>query len=153
MRPRHAILALALVAGLTACGSSSNKTSSDNQTTNTPVSTPTVTPPTTAGHLDCAKYASTSAQISAAASKMMTGSAADFETAMNSLKAELSALKDGAPSDVKTAVDELTSALTDMAKFRTNPSATDQAHLQSLAAKLPADAQKIGAYIAVTCHG
>lgn len=153
MRPRHAILVLALVAGLAGCGSGSNNTSSDTKTTSTPVTTPHVTVPTNGlGHLDCAKYAQTSAQISAAAAKMFTGTAADFAAATNLLKTELAGLKDGAPSDVKAAIDDLTSALVDIGKIRANPTTADQAHLQALAGKLPADGQKISAYVAATCN-
>lgn len=151
MRLSLGIVALVLAASLSACGSSSGAKASDTATTPAATGTPTVTVPA-GGSLDCAKYVNTASQIAKAEANMFSGSASDFSTALDALKAEFSALKSGAPSDVQAAIDDLTSALADIAKMRANPTTADQAHLQALATKLPTDGQKISAYIATSCH-
>ena len=151
MRTRFALVIVTLAAVVSACGSSSSPSATGTNGTTTPaVPTPSISIP--AGiSFDCARYLNTAQHISQATSNMFTGSAADFTAAMNALEAEFAALKNGAPSDVKSALDEMASAMTDIAKIRANPSAADQARLQSLATKLPVDGRKITAYIAGKC--
>lgn len=150
MRTRFALVIVALAAVASACGGSSSPSTAPTTGATTPVSTPTISIPS-GGNFDCAKYVNTSAQISRATANMFTGSVADFDTALNALKAEFNAFKAGAPSDIQSAADDMISAMTDIGKIRANPSSADQSHLQSLATKLPADGQKIAAYIASKC--
>jgi hypothetical protein len=151
MRTRFALPVVALAAVLSACGGSNSPSAQSTTGTTTPaVATPSISLPAGVS-FDCARYVHTASQISAATRNMFTGTAADFDTAANALKAEFAALKDGAPSDVKTALDDMASAMTDIGKIRANPSASNQSQLQQLATKLPTDGQKISAYIAGRC--
>ncbi|MCW2787380.1 MAG: hypothetical protein JWP74_3897 [Marmoricola sp.] len=147
MRARIALVVV-LVAVLSACGSSSS--SDTKKADSTPTSGTTSVPG--GSSLDCAKFANTAEQMSAAAQKAFTGSADSLTAGLKALDAEFNALKQGAPADVKSAIDDLTSAFSQIAKIRANPTAANASNLQKLSARLPTDDQKIAAYITTKCN-
>ena len=146
MRVRVAILALALVAALTACGGGDDKdASSDPSRITSPTAELTETT------LNCGKFNDTAKKIIDAQTKIFTGTDAEVAKAAEALTDQLEGLKKGAPDDVKAALTNLSAAFTDIIDLRKNPNGEAQTRLASLGAKLAADGQKISAYIVSKC--
>lgn len=153
LRPRLVlgILAVLLLAAVSACGGGSDPKSAASSPSNpiTRLGTPGATDDLTEIAVPCTKYSDLARKIVEAQTKLYSGSgAADV---ISTLVESLQSLKDGAPSDVRAALDDLSSAFEKARSELSAPTDAGKAELQELASKLSSDGQKISAYVVSRC--
>jgi hypothetical protein len=165
---RFQIVAVSLVAAasLAACSSSSGGKGSTVSAPKAPASggttsssAPVSTPASAAGSGSgggsvsdaafCANLAKVGEQVGS-----LTADASDPTKLKTLLGAEatfLASLKAGAPAELVPTLDDLSTLLKEAESAFANPNSPDLAKLQALATKLPADTQKLEAYLTSKC--
>ena len=153
-----------LAAVLAACSSSSGKGNGPAGTGSTAGNTPAATTPTTAvttgpaptstgvdlaGGPFCTKLSDAENKLSSLAQDV--GNMDALKSALNEEISAFKELQSGAPSDVAASINDRVTVLTAAGGQLANPSANSAAALSDLASKLPADATKIGTYVATHC--
>ena len=142
MRIRSGILAVALVASLSACsGGDDDSHDAEPSPSGGPLTEMTI---------DCARFADTAKKITDAQAALYagTGGTATIDT----LVSELTALKAEAPADIQTALTDMEAAFRDAEEILEHPTRENKARLADLSPKLSADGREITAYITSECH-
>lgn len=144
---------VASVASVAGCDGSGRGGGVDSSPPRTGTHPPTASAPlTSVANVDCPKFAALAQRITEAQTRIYTPGA-DTQAALKSLQDDLDALKQHAPGDVDAAIDDMNAAFRSAAGLVTAPSTSAGAAdaLSKLAARLSADSQKVGAYVASAC--
>lgn len=172
MKLRIAAAVLLTVVGLSACSSSTNgkgglplgqgssapssqptATSDFGSAAATPLPT-TAAPPTTSGGSGtggefCTKLEEAQTKLGQISDSMSDPASA--KAAIDAEAAVFSDLEKSAPDEIRPAIHDLATILKAAGDAFTNPGAGTAGALSDLIQKLPADAQKIGDYVAANC--
>lgn len=146
---RFAGLVLVLVSALAACGGDDPDSAESPGASQTRLSSPT--DPMTEVVVPCAEFSAAAEKIAEAQRDLY--SASGTADAVDTLATELGALKDGAPAAVKTAIDDLVAAFRTASELLDEPTATAQAELAALAAKLSDAGKTVSDYVVDKCTG
>jgi hypothetical protein len=146
------ILAVALVASLSACSDDPDSDSSSNEDPTASVGSASGTgePSVTEATVDCPEFADTAKKIVEAQAELYTPGG-DAAQAIDDLLVELEALKEGAPEDVQQALTDLGSGFQDAAELLEDPTPENQAALAALAPELATDGETVTTYITEQC--
>lgn len=153
MRVRTGILALLLVASLSACGDDKKDTNTTSSEPTAEVSeTPTSLDPGDVDPARCAKFLEGQAKASELSAQLRPGN--DVEDAIEAAKAQFDALKEGAPQDIQDALDAVKDAYTALGEFYKDPTAMTGENAQKIAdanKKLGENAIKLNNWIIQNC--
>jgi hypothetical protein len=164
MRYRIVAVSIVAAASLAACSSSSGgkgstvsapkaATTGTGTSSSAPVSPPASAAGSGGGSVSDAAFCANLAKVGEQVSSL-TADASDPTKLKTLLGAEakfLASLKAGAPAEMVPTLDDLSTLLKEAESAFANPNSPDLAKLQALATKLPADTQKLEAYLTAKC--
>jgi ABC-type glycerol-3-phosphate transport system substrate-binding protein len=152
MHNRIGAVFVGLVLVLVGCSSSSKSSSSSSASSSSAAST-TAAPSSGGGTNSdfCNRLISAVSQLGTVASAAANPSTAKAQ--IDKVTTFLTALEPGAPADVSAALSDLAQILKLAGDAIANPTGANASALQDLGTKLPADSQKLSAYITSSCSG
>lgn len=154
MRLRFGIIALVLVASLSACGDDDKKDAASATSSAPSSAAPSESSldPSDVDTAKCAKFLEGQAKAEELTGKLTSG--ADISAAIEAANEQFDALKEGAPADIQEALDKVKAAYTALGNFYKDPSAMTGAAAAEMAEAtkdLQENALKLNNWIIENC--